>query len=130
MMPNLAKNRRGLFFVILLLIGLTIAIAVVFFQRPNASSQAMAGQAQAALERKDIQLGLLLSARALNDSLQAGQTPSPVTAEAAWQALAASGAGLLNGHENTIFATAISADNHWLITGSDDQTARIWDLTA
>ena len=25
---------------------------------------------------------------------------------------------------------AISPDNHWLVTGSDDSTARVWDLTA
>ena len=25
---------------------------------------------------------------------------------------------------------AISPDNHWLVTGSDDKTARLWDLSA
>jgi hypothetical protein len=25
---------------------------------------------------------------------------------------------------------AISANNHWLVTGSEDHTARLWDLTA
>jgi WD40 repeat protein len=24
---------------------------------------------------------------------------------------------------------AISADNHWLVTGSEDRTTRLWDLT-
>ena len=24
---------------------------------------------------------------------------------------------------------AISPDNHWLVTGSDDNTARLWDLS-
>ena len=24
---------------------------------------------------------------------------------------------------------AISPDNHWLVTGSDDKTARLWDLS-
>ena len=27
-------------------------------------------------------------------------------------------------------AVAISADNRWLVTGSEDNTARLWDLTA
>ena len=25
---------------------------------------------------------------------------------------------------------AISPDNHWLVTGSQDKTARLWDLSA
>jgi WD40 repeat protein len=25
---------------------------------------------------------------------------------------------------------AISPDNHWLVTGGEDETARLWDLTA
>jgi eukaryotic-like serine/threonine-protein kinase len=29
-----------------------------------------------------------------------------------------------------VFAVAISPDNRWLVTGSDDKTARLWDLNA
>jgi WD40 repeat protein len=37
---------------------------------------------------------------------------------------------VLRGHEGQVTAMAISPDNHWLVTGSDDSTARLWDLTA
>jgi WD40 repeat protein len=37
---------------------------------------------------------------------------------------------LLRGHEGSVTAVAITPDNHWLVTGSDDKTARLWDLTA
>jgi len=35
---------------------------------------------------------------------------------------------LLRGHDDAISAVAISPDNRWLVTGSDDKTARLWDL--
>jgi WD40 repeat protein len=37
---------------------------------------------------------------------------------------------VLRGHEGAIPSVAISADSHWLVTGSEDKTARLWDLTA
>ena len=37
---------------------------------------------------------------------------------------------VLRGHEGTVLAVAISRDNHWLVTGSADNTARLWDLSA
>ena len=37
---------------------------------------------------------------------------------------------MLRGHEGPVSAVAISPDNHWLVTGSDDKTARLWDLRA
>jgi len=36
----------------------------------------------------------------------------------------------LRGHDDSVSAVAISPDNHWLVTGSWDRTARLWDLTA
>ena len=35
---------------------------------------------------------------------------------------------VLRGHEDAIAAVAISPDNRWLVTGSRDKTARLWDL--
>jgi WD40 repeat protein len=37
---------------------------------------------------------------------------------------------ILRGHEGSVLAVAISQDNHWLVTGSADKTARLWDLSA
>ena len=37
---------------------------------------------------------------------------------------------VLRGHERAVNAVAISSDNRWVLTGSDDNTApaRLWDL--
>ena len=35
---------------------------------------------------------------------------------------------LLNGHTDGVQRVAISPDSRWLVTGSDDSTARLWDL--
>jgi WD40 repeat protein len=37
---------------------------------------------------------------------------------------------VLRGHKGPIHAVTISPDNHWLVTGSLDNTPRVWDLTA
>jgi hypothetical protein len=37
---------------------------------------------------------------------------------------------VLKGHENFVRAVAVSPDNRWVVTGSDDNTARLWDLKA
>jgi WD40 repeat protein len=34
----------------------------------------------------------------------------------------------LTGHTGTICALAFSPDGHWLLSGSDDRTARLWDV--
>jgi WD40 repeat protein len=35
---------------------------------------------------------------------------------------------VLRGHAGDVYAVAISPDNHWLVTGSGDRTARLWPL--
>jgi WD40 repeat protein len=37
---------------------------------------------------------------------------------------------VLRGHDGAVDAVAISADNCWVVTGSFDSTARLWDLRA
>ena len=37
---------------------------------------------------------------------------------------------VLRGHEGAIYTVAISPDGRWLVTGSEDHTARVWDLQA
>jgi WD40 repeat protein len=36
---------------------------------------------------------------------------------------------VLRGHMGPLKVLGITHDSHWLVTGSDDHTARIWDLT-
>jgi WD40 repeat protein len=35
---------------------------------------------------------------------------------------------VLKGHEDSVTAVAFSPDNRWVVTGSDDGTARLWLL--
>jgi WD40 repeat protein len=37
---------------------------------------------------------------------------------------------VLRGHDGWVDAVAISPDSRWLVTGSWDKTARLWDLRA
>ena len=37
---------------------------------------------------------------------------------------------VLRGHDGPVNAVAISPDNRWVVTGSLDKTARLWDLSA
>jgi WD40 repeat protein len=37
---------------------------------------------------------------------------------------------VLRGHDGSVYAVAISPDNRWVVTGSADGTARLWDLSA
>ena len=46
------------------------------------------------------------------------------------EALSHIGGVPLLGHQGPIRTLAISADSRWLVTGSADKTARLWDLTA
>jgi WD40 repeat protein len=94
----------------------------------RASSGLLAMQAQAVLEEYP-QRGLLLAVEALNVTLQAGELPVPVAENALRQALASSGGRGLSGHEDWMTVIAISPDNHWLATGSRDNSTRLWDLT-
>ena len=89
----------------------------------------LAAQAQAVLEKYP-QRSLLLAVEALNVTMQAGEPRVPAAEDALRQALANCGGRGLGGHEDIISAVAFSPDNHWLVTGSWDSTARLWDLTA
>ena len=94
-----------------------------------ATVRQLAAQVQVALEAYP-QRSLLLAIEALNVTTRVGEPRVPAAEDALRQALANSGGRGLSGHENWVTTMAISSDGRWLATGSDDHTARLWDLTA
>ena len=73
---------------------------------------------------------LLLAIESLNITSQDGKAPLSSAQEALRAALADPHGIPLNGHEASIEILAISPDGHWLATGSEDETVKIWDLQA
>lgn len=100
-----------------------------------ATSRQLAAQSRAVLKEYP-QRSVLLAVEALKVTMRAGESRVPADGEALRQALATIGGHGLDGHELELGAfrgisdIAISPDGHWLVTGSNDTTARLWDLTA
>jgi WD40 repeat protein len=59
-----------------------------------------------------------------------GGTPAAAAEKSLREALSFFGGRPVARSDALIHAVAISPDNHWLVTGSRDRTARLWDLTA
>ena len=93
-----------------------------------ATARQLAAQAQSALDKYP-QRSLLLALEALNVTMREKERRVPAAEQALRDALANTGGIGLSGHEDAIRAVSISPDNHWLVTGSWDKTARLWDLT-
>ena len=98
-------------------------------QTQIAESRRLAAESSSALAKYP-QRSLLLAVEAVN----AGQSVHGVLVAAGEQslreALAFVGGQPLLISQSRTNAVAISRDNHWLVSGSDDGTARLWDLTA
>ena len=87
--------------------------------------------AQAAAVRKDFpQRSVLLAAEAMKIN-NTKTIPFVISAEQSLRDSVQNLGGLgLVGHTGPVVAVAVSGDGRWLVTGSWDKTARLWDLTA
>lgn len=92
-------------------------------------SERLAAQSLAALITNPDR-SLLLASEALAITAANHEPPAPVAEQTLRDALSKSGGGQLAGHTDHINAVAISPNGRWLVTGSKDKTARLWDLTA
>ena len=93
----------------------------------RAESTALAAQARA-LFNQSPQLGLLLAVESVQ-LLQSEDPRVPEAEEALWYALSNVGGRLLFEHENIVKAVALSPDGRWLVSGSEDFTIHVHDLT-
>jgi len=97
-------------------------------QADIATSQRLAAEANS-LSQEFPQLKLLLAVESIKAASKV-KVSVPSATKALLNAMADIGGYGLSGHESKISSVAISPDNHWLVTGSSDTTARLWNLTA
>ena len=93
----------------------------------RAESTALAAQARA-LFNQSPQLGLLLAVESVQ-LLQQDDPRVPEAEESLWYALSNVGGRLLFEHEDIVTAVVLSSDGRWLISGSEDFTLHVHDLT-
>ncbi|HEX8221323.1 MAG TPA: caspase family protein [Chloroflexia bacterium] len=137
-----ARKRR-----MMALVGLTItsliAAVIAWLFAGEAQLQTRQAQREARLARvgqlnTQVRTGLddlpiqslLLSIEAITTTMSVGEPPLPAAQELLYTGLSQVGGKGLSGHTARINSVAISSDNHWLASGSDDTTIRLWDLTA
>ncbi len=94
-----------------------------------AQARQLAAQAQVTFDKYP-QRSLLLAIEAIKSTVRQDEPRVPEAEQALRDVLAKTGGIGLSGHEGWITAVAVSPDNRYLITGSDDNTARLWDLQA
>lgn len=88
----------------------------------------LAAQSQALRQKHPVR-SLLLAIEAIEATRRHGLPVAPIAHEMLLNSVPMVGGRPLTGHEDMIFSVAISPDGRWLVTGSRDKTARLWDLT-
>ena len=73
---------------------------------------------------------LLLGIEAVEITRRHGEPVVPIAHETLLHAVARVGGQPLVGHQDRVFRMALSLDSRWLVTGSADTNARLWDLRA
>lgn len=94
-----------------------------------ASAQRLVAESEA-VRALHPRLSLLLSVEAVEISRRRQEAIVPEALQNLHEVAASFGGTGLFGHEDQIRDSAISHDQRWLLTGSKDRTARLWDLTA
>ncbi|HVX14503.1 MAG TPA: protein kinase [Pirellulales bacterium] len=105
-------------------------------QRRHAERQArIANAARLASQSRETlhsmpQRGLLLAVESLEVMARHGEQPLAECQQALDDALATVGGTPLVGHTDALHSVVLSRDGRWAATGSDDGTARLWDVAA
>ncbi|MEM9431993.1 MAG: WD40 repeat domain-containing protein [Pseudomonadota bacterium] len=130
---------RGLFAgASLLLLGLLVLVGILLSASQNAARRAQDNLATAVLTLADVSLlrgeycrsaRLSLAAQTLGNQGEA--MPIPLTSLIAFTSGETSvrELRLLKGHGDPVWSAAFSPDGRWIVTGSGDRTARVWDAT-
>ena len=114
------------------LLGLLV---FAFYQRNQAVkiariaiAQSLAATASMNLET-DPELSLLLATKSIRIMYEANETVLPLSNTVVRQSLVKSRTRLiLKGHDGKVYSATYSADGQWIMTGSKDQTAKVWDV--
>ena len=93
-----------------------------------ANATRLAAQSHVVLEEYP-QRSLLLAVEAVETTRRHGEPRVLAAEQALRDRLTAVSGRPLRGHEGPITCAAISPDNDWLVTGSADGTARLWDFS-
>ncbi|MBL6704972.1 MAG: protein kinase [Planctomycetaceae bacterium] len=94
-----------------------------------ASSQRLVAESKA-VRLSHPRLSMLLSAEAVEISQHRKESIVPEALQNLHDVAATFGGNSYFGHDDQIRDSDLSRDGRWLLTGSKDRTARLWDLTA
>jgi WD40 repeat protein len=101
------------------------AVAVVFGIRSDATQKLSRSRELAAVAVNQINID---PERGLLIAIEAAQTATAFESQDALrQLLATAPLRILRGHEDTVWDAAFSPDGKYVVTASDDHTARVWD---
>jgi len=91
------------------------------------TSRALAAFALAKMETNP-ELSLLLAAKSIRVMSEVNETVLPLSNTVLRQSIIKSKVRLtLTGHDAGVFSAVYSPNGQWIVTGSDDKTAKVWD---
>jgi WD40 repeat protein/serine/threonine protein kinase len=93
-----------------------------------ASAQRLVAESKA-VRLSHPRLSMLLSTEAVEISRRRNEAIVPEALQNLHDVASCFGGTGFSGHDDQVQASTISSDGRWLLTGSKDRTARLWDLT-